>query len=818
MSFKNTLSKTLSLISGVMLVMGLFPLTTVSVAAQQTNPAPIEPICQTAATGPTWNPYPLTLNLDSPDITSNACKDMPLLSHFPVNFRNNNPREKTIVKGQDISFHLYYNNGAKPDASGNPKIDNPVVGVQLVKESETRYVLKSTLSGNNTGTVTSAQKGGDLIINTPANTVFKIVGRDTRHYIDATERKYAVDQGQRPDAYDFIGDNSAGTTVSNPIWTAFPATSLPSTSGFQIKPNLEAGFLGYGYILFSIIATEAPVVENNLPPVCLGQEITIVEGQTGSFQRLNCTDPDNNYPLTIDTSTLTNGCVVTAPGTGQNGPNNTGPLISCPTNSNTPRRFQFPVTPTDSKGLRGTPGTLIVNVIKPQMTATKECVVKGTQTPCASTTLKAGDQITYKVNVNSTGTYKLTNLKIVDNYDKVKLTNVTNASDNGQIGDGVINWSLGDLAIGASKSVTFDATIANTVVNGDIIVNVAVAKADNVPDVTARVQFPIVANVNLTAIKECFVKGTTDVCATKDLRPGSQVTYKITVKNTTNNVVKNLKIVDTYDKVRVGDINAISDNGVLTDGVITWNLGDLAGNASKSVTFDGKVTAAALPGDNVINIAKISATDIPEITVQVLFPIGGDVAIISTSNKLCYKLNTTTPCSNAALKPNESIRYQINVKNTGKATAKNVTVTDTYDKVRIFNIRNLKPEGNVDINIGKITWSLGDIAAGQSVTLEFDATIVSTVINNDIIVNSAIIRADNLPDQYVSVQFPINLNVAPPANAPTPRSGGVEWITAGVILTLAGFGYYYYKKHPKWALGFIPKRSTEVELKTPSKK
>ncbi|MEM1312774.1 MAG: Ig-like domain-containing protein [Patescibacteria group bacterium] len=812
---KNTLIKTISIVSGFMLVIGLLPIAMemLSATAQETNPTPIEPICQTEATGPSWNPYPLTTTLDSPDIMSNACKDMPLLSHFPVNFRNNNPREKTIIQGQDISFHLYYNNGAIPDASGNPRIANPNVKVELLKESETRYRLRATLSGSNVPSVTSQQKGGDLIINTPPNTSFRIVGRDTRHYIDAVERKYAVDQGQRAVPYDFISDNSTGNIVSNPIWTAFPDINLPSTSGYQIKPSLEAGFLGYGYILFSIIPVETPQPKENLPPVCAGQEITIIEGQTGSFERLNCTDPDNDYPLTIDTSRLTNDCTVTTPGTGQNGPNSTGPIISCPTNSNTPRRFQFPVIPTDSKGLVGTPGTLIVNVIKPEMSATKECVVKGTQTPCASTTLQAGDEITYRVNVNSTGTYKLTNLTVTDNYDQEKLTNVTNASDNGQINNGVITWSLGDLEIGRSKTVTFDATIANTVKDGDIVVNVAIARADNVPDVTARVEFPIVANVDLTAIKECVVKGTNDVCAAQDLRPGSEITYKITARNTTNNTVRNLKIVDTYDKVRVGDISNISDNGQLSNDVITWNLGDLAGNASKSVTFDGKVTASALPGDNVINVAKISATDIPEITVQVPFPVGGDTAIISTSNKLCFKLNTTTNCADATLKPNEFIRYQINVKNTGKDTAKNVTVTDTYDKLRITNIRNLKPSGSIDTSTGKITWSLGDLAAGQTTTLEFDATIVPNVINNDIIVNSAIIKADNLPDQYVSVQFPISLNILPPANTPTPRSGGVQWLTAGIIALLSGFGFYYYKKHPKWATGFIPKRSTEVKLK-----
>jgi hypothetical protein len=815
MTFKNPLAKTLSFVSGMMMVFALVPLSTVPAHADQT-PAPTEPLCQTAATSPTWNPYPITTSLDAPDIISGACKDMPILSQYPIDFRDNNPREKSIVQNQSISFELYYNNGAKPDANGNPQIQNPNVKVQLVKVSDTQYKLQASLSGDNTATVTSAQKGGDLLIDTPPNTTFNIVGRDTRHYVDAINRKYQVDTGQRADAYDFINDNSTGNTVSNPIWTSFPNTTLPSTSGFQIKPSLNAGFLGYGYILFSIIAVNATNPTPNQPPVLPGQEITVVRGQTGTFQRLNGSDIDNNYPLTYDLSQINNGCSVTSQGSGQNGPNNTGPMISCPTDVNTPTRFSFPITPIDSTGLRGSPGVFIVNVIQPAMTETKECFVKGTQTPCASTTLKPGDQITYKVDVNSTGTYKLTNLNIYDTYDSSRLTNITNISDNGQTGNGTVNWNIGDLAVGATKSVTFDATIANTVQNGDIILNTAIAKADNVPDTLAKVQFPVTVNPNLTAIKECFVKGTTTPCATQDLRAGAQVTYKITVQNTTNTTLNNLQIVDNYDPIRLGNIANISDNGSLANNAITWQLGDLAGSQSKYVTFDAQITTSVIPGDIIVNTAKVSANNIPPVTVQTQFPIGGDTAILSTSNKVCFKADTTTPCASAALKPNDSITYQINVRNTGNAVAKNVTVTDTYDNSRISSIRNLNPNGTVDATNGKITWNLGDVAPNQIVTLQFQATINGGVANGDIIINSAIIKADNLPDQYVSTQFPIN--VAPPANIPTTRTGGVEWAAVIAILSLFGFAFYYYKTNPKWAAGFVPKRSTEVEIKKATKK
>ncbi len=742
----------------------------------QTIPAPAEPNCQTVSTNPAFNPYPITTRLSAPDIISGDCKDMPLISFFPIDFRNNNPREKTIVQGQDVSFQLYYINGARPDGSGNPKIENPVVKMELIKESNTKYRVRAVLSGNNVTTTTSADKGGDLIINTPANTTFKIMGRDTRHYNDAIERKYQVETGQNSQLYDFIQDNSNGNTISNPIWSRFEGVNLPSTSGFQIKPNLEAGLLGYGYILTSITAEAPapqpptpPVTPENLPPSLPGEEITVVRGQNGSFQRLNGTDQDNNYPLTYDLSQLPANCRQTSTGTGSNGPGRTGPVITCSTDANTPTRFQFIITPIDSKGLRGTPGTFIVNVIEPKMTSIKQCFVKGTNNPCASTTLKPGDDVTYKVTVNSTGTYKLTNLRITDTYDKTRLNTITNISDNGTLGDGTINWSLGDLAIGASKSVTFDAKISNNVQNGDIVLNRAVIKADNLPDQNVSVQFPIAIG-NIIAVKECFVKGTNTPCASAELKPGNEVTYKITVKNTTQTTVKNLRITDTYDKTRLNTITNISDNGTLGDGTINWSLGDLAGNATKTVNFNAKITDAAKSGDVIVNIAKIVAEGIPEITVQVQFPVVTDEPLLSTSNKECFRQSTNTACNQANLKPGDKVTYKINVKNTGKGIAKNLRITDTYDKTRLNGITNLNPQGQVNTDQGTITWSIGDLTAGQTSTLVFDATITNAIANGDIIINSAVIKADNLPDQNVSVQFAVTLPGMPPiVTPPTPN-------------------------------------------------
>lgn len=688
MNIRSKICSFFNIISVMALLAGLFVSPTLPVRAAEQNANYLnEPSCQTATSTAAWNPYPVTTVLDSPDITAGNCKDIPLISFKPVNTNAGNPRTKNIIDGESVSLQFYYNNGAKPNSLGDPKIVNPVIKAQLVKVSSTQFKIQAQLSGDNVPTVTSAQKGGDLIINTPANTSFKIVRGNTRHFIDANERFYVVSNNpsDRRAPYNaapwsnFVSQNDmipdAPNINSNPLWSAFEGTNLASSAGFQIKPQLEAGFLGYGYILTDILAT---VVTANDPPVLPGETITVVRGSTGVFQKLNGTDPNNDYPLTYDLSNLPSYCTVTSGGSGQNGPSNTGPQISCTTNITTPTPTTFTISPIDSKSLKGSPGTFIMNIVDPAIVATKECFVKDTQTTCSASALKSGDKVTYKVNVESKGTSTAKNVKIIDDYDETKLLDITNISDNGNLDTNtqLITWSIGDLNIGAKKSVTFDATVSDSAKSGDVVLNTATIKSDGTPDIVVKVNFTI-----------------------------------------------------------------------------------------------------------------------------------GGSALLITSDKTCVKTGTTVSCANANLKPGDSVTYQINARNTGVNIAKNLTVADTYDNVRLTGVKNINLQGVISGSI--ITWSLGDLAVGATKSVNFEAIVSTNVANGDIVINRAVIKADGIPDQNVRVDFPIIIVLG----VITQRTGGFALFSAVLGLSIAGFGFYYTKKHPKWVAGFIPKRSGEVGKK-----
>ncbi|MBC7405845.1 MAG: hypothetical protein H7230_00005, partial [Candidatus Parcubacteria bacterium] len=225
-----------------------------------------------SAATPTFNGY--TTKFNTPNPTAATCSDMPLLSFFPVDTINGNPRSVSRDNG-NISIMLSYMNTANP---GSAAVANPNVQVYVDKISETQFKISAQLSGGNVGTLASVSDGGDLFVNVPAGTKLQIVQNQTNNWPNAIQRKETAEAtGASPS--DEIPDNSTGN--SNPIYSRFAGQTLASASGFNFKPaGLEAGFLGHGYILSQIGVIPAEV---NTPPTINGSEITCIRGQACSF-------------------------------------------------------------------------------------------------------------------------------------------------------------------------------------------------------------------------------------------------------------------------------------------------------------------------------------------------------------------------------------------------------------------------------------------------------------------------------------------------------------------------------------------------------
>ena len=108
-----------------------------------------------------------------------------------------------------------------------------------------------------------------------------------------------------------------------------------------------------------------------------GQEITIVRVNSGSFQELEGSDPDNNLPLSYQIPNLPDLCTYDA----------TIEIITCQTDQQTPVRTEFVVIPVDSLRLAGDTVPFIVNIIEPDLTLDKSCQKPEAQIFCTQATI-----------------------------------------------------------------------------------------------------------------------------------------------------------------------------------------------------------------------------------------------------------------------------------------------------------------------------------------------------------------------------------------------------------------------------------------------
>lgn len=577
---------------------------------------------------PVYNSNTIITNSNNPlwNDTTKTCYDLPLLSFWPINTNANNPREITIGAFERVVLQVYYINSANPNSAS---ITNPNVKIKVEKVTNQKYKISATLSGSNTTTITSAQKGGDLYVNLPINTRLEYTQNSTHHFIDAIERLAdANSNGTTP--YDVVPDNNG----FNPIYSMIDGFTLPSTNGYNFKPQgLEAGYLGYGYILSEMKAKYIPNSNpQNNPPSIPGEEITIKRGESGNFKPLAPTDPEQHHPISLDTTRIPSFCRLTGSINNIGG----GQIISCQTNAQTPVKTTFTITPTDSLGLIGTPGTFIINVIdenqpRPDINIVKNCYQRGTNNNCSSINLKSGSNITYKITITNTGNQNLSNVKLIDDYDETKLKDIINISDNGEDNipsNGKITWNLSNFGVNQSKTFTFDATIKDNLNDGTTINNIATVKTDQTLEKSANYNFNIGGTVVLELTKKCFKKGTQTNCSAIAMYSKDIITYQIILKNIGSKKAINIQLVDTYNGTYLTNINSINPTGNHnnTNFTITWNLSEIQPQDSKTFTFDATIKDNVVNGTSIENVVVAKSEYYPDLIAKVNF----NVTVINT--------------------------------------------------------------------------------------------------------------------------------------------------------------------------------------------
>ena len=243
--------------------------------------------------------------------------------------------------------------------------------------------------------------------------------------------------------------------------------------------------------------------------------------------------------------------------------------------------------------------------------------------------------------------------------------------------------------------------------------------------------------------KEVKLLGTDTWSETVNAKAGDTVRYRIHVKNIGNTQIDNVRVRDilptglTYVKGSTTLANTNYPKGVtISDKIITddgINIGSYSPNGDAWIYFNATVDKAV--GDK---CSKSTLRNVAQTTAGSSTGTKEDTADVTVDGKTCNEGFTIDKkvknaageyVENADLKAGDTAHYRIEFKNTGGSTLKNVVIKDTLPA----NMTYVKGSTKVDSKtvadgiISADGINIGDVAAGKSVFIYFDATIAKTL-------------------------------------------------------------------------------------------
>lgn len=207
-----------------------------------------------------------------------------------------------------------------------------------------------------------------------------------------------------------------------------------------------------------------------------------------------------------------------------------------------------------------------------------------------------GDEITYSIKVGNKGTKAIENVIVKDKVPEN--TTLVDAME-GKENEGEITWNLPSVDAGKEVTVSFKVKVNNDIDNVDII-NIA-----TVNDIeTNKVTNPV--RVSKPSIK---LETSTD----KVMHVGDEYFYTITVENTGSGDLTPAVVTNIVPKGVEVVTDSISDNGVLKDNIITWDLGTLKAGESKKFTYSVRIKDFEGTEKLIPNIARLNEINSNEV-------------------------------------------------------------------------------------------------------------------------------------------------------------------------------------------------------------
>lgn len=334
-----------------------------------------------------------------------------------------------------------------------------------------------------------------------------------------------------------------------------------------------------------------------------------------------------------------------------------------------------------------------------------------------------GEELDYTITYSNTGQATLTGVTVTDalpaNTTALQTTPVASTPS-----VGVLSWSLKDLAPGQSETLLIKLDTTGVAV-GDNLKNSVTIQTNEAQPKSASVE-TLVRDVPSLSLDKVVDKPTT--------HPGETVTFTLSYENMGAGAALNTVLTDTLP----AELDFVSaSDGKMPDpvtGVISWNLGDIAGGAVQAKkTVTARVLAGSyVPAVTVTNSATLTSdTDFDGATAQVV--ITEQPAFTITKSVA----GGATPVLNHA-SPGDTVHYTLEVNKTGGA-ATGVQIADILpgQVSYVDGSANFPIDAALsDPDLGLLVWNIGSVPEGnKALSLSFNATLDPVITNGTAIEN-----------------------------------------------------------------------------------
>ena len=364
----------------------------------------------------------------------------------------------------------------------------------------------------------------------------------------------------------------------------------------------------------------------------------------------------------------------------------------------------------------------------------------------APTSAAPGDTVTFTLVARNAGPSSASSVQLVDLLPEGLQNPTVSPADECSITGTEVSCSIGTLANGDSFTAVVTATISPTFSDAGLTNTATVTTTTIDSDLTNNS-----ATVTVDVSAPSADLAVTKTLTTDPLVAGAPVRYTLAVENHGPAEATDATLSDQLP-ASLSNVSVTSDLGTCTEaaGLVTCDFGTIPAGASSTVTVTAELATSAT--GELANTAHITS-DTPD--PNTANNSSTATATIRTSADLSItKTGSTTTAGNG-----DSVDYTIQVTNLGPSDAADAVVTDPLPSDLAYTAGSCTtPVGNCDYADGELTFSLGTLTPGQTVTLGYTA-VVSEIAPDEQLVNTASVTHDGTDPVTSNNEASYTLNI-----------------------------------------------------------